>query len=36
MKYRSSLLGFILVLLTMPLFARDKTDSLVMKIQRTT
>jgi hypothetical protein len=31
MKYRSSLLGFILVLLTMPLFARDKTDSLVMK-----
>ena len=31
MKYRSSLLGFIVVLLTMPLFARDKTDSLVMK-----
>src|SRR6185369_9013888 len=31
MKYRSNLLGFIVVLLTMPLFARDKTDALVMK-----
>jgi len=31
MKHRSNLLGFIVVLLTMPLFARDKTDALVMK-----
>jgi putative salt-induced outer membrane protein YdiY len=31
MKCRSSLLGFLVVLLTVSLFARDKTDSLVMK-----
>lgn len=31
MSYRTMSLGIILVLLTVPLFARDKTDSLVMK-----
>jgi hypothetical protein len=31
MNHRTMILGIILVLLTVPLFARDKTDSLVMK-----
>jgi Protein of unknown function, DUF481 len=31
MSYRTMILGIILILLVVPLFARDKTDSLVMK-----